>query len=342
MDTRADKIFVTGATGFVGSNLVKRLTEEGKDVTALIVKGSGHPFLRNLRIKKVTGDIVDFESVKRGMNGCNLVYHVASLIRSPFHRYAFNAAHSVNIMGTKNVLNAALELGVERLVYTSTSAIFGISRNKNVVLNEGSAIHQDGLKNDSYAYTKGLAEIEVLKAYEKGLKVVIVNPSKINGPGDQSLKSGFLIKNIYENKISIAPPGGRGVVSVDDVVEGHLLAMKNGKPGEHYILSNENMEYIEIVKAITESLGSRGAKIRIPELFNGPLYSLTLLIERAASLLGKENEAVFLNSQTVREMFGFQYVSSEKAMNELGWRPKSNFRMSIERAFDYYKSEGLI
>lgn len=334
-----DKIFVTGATGFVGSNLVKRLADNGNEVTILARQKSDHPFLSDLNVKKIIGDITNIESVKKGMEGCDFVYHVAAFIS--FNKYDFDKLYSVNVLGTKNVVIAALESDVKKLVYTSAGATIGISENKNILLDENSSdSYMDN--NDVYAQTKKLAEAEVLEACKKGLNAVIVNPATVYGQGDKSLNSGSgsIIKDIYYNRVKMAPPGGTSVVSIDDVVEGHLLAMEKGKSGERYILSNKNLEYIDLFNMIATVVEAKKIKIKIPYIFHYPAFLSALLLEKSLNLFNKRSW--LLTPQIVSSTFRFKYFKSIKARTELGWTPAVDFKTAVKKAFDYYKSEKLI
>jgi dihydroflavonol-4-reductase len=330
------EIFVTGATGFIGSNLVRRLVDEGNEVTALLRKGSDHPYLSDLDIKMVGGDITDFKSVKRGMNGCAHVYHLAAAIS--FSKYDFDRLYNVNVIGTRNVMNAAIEAGVERLIHTSACAAIGVSDNGDVILNENSKTEIP--LDNVYGYTKRLAEDEVLNACKKGLNGVIVNPCTVYGQGDRKLNSGFLIKNIYHNRFQIAPPGGTSVVSADDVVTGHLLAMERGVVGDRYILSERNMEYIDIFNRIASIVNGRRIRHKLPSFFYYPSVLFAISLECGLDLINKRSWLI--TPQIVSELFKFKYFSSEKAKKELKWKPEVNFETAIRKAFNYYKEKNLI
>lgn len=331
-----NRVLVTGATGFIGTNLVRKLAESGNDVTILIRKNSDCSCFSNLNIKKVVGDILDIKSIKEAMKDCELVYHLASFIS--FNRKDFNDLFNINVIGTKNVIDSSLEFSIKKLVYTSACAVFGVSNDKNKRLNEETIFNPT--KNDAYAYTKKLAEQEVIKGVEKGLNAVIVNPATVYGKEDKHLNSGFVIKLIYSNKFFIVPPGGTSVVSVDDVVDGHILAMEKGVKGERYILSNEMMEFTRLYKTIANCLCKKIYISKLPEFFYYPSILAVKFLEKILELTGKG--LLQITPEMIKSTFYFKYYDSSKAKEKLGWKPKVSFPVAVKQAFDYYLKNKLI
>lgn len=331
-----NRILVTGATGFIGVNLVRKLVGLGNDVTILVRKNSDCSCFSDLNIKRAVGDLLDIESVKIAMKNCELVYHLAAFIS--FNRKDFNDLFNINVTGTKNVVNSALEFSIRKFVYTSACAVFGVSDNKNKKLNEETVYSPT--KNDVYAYTKKLAEQEVIKGYEKGLNVVIVNPATVYGMGDKHLNSGFVIKLIYSNKFLIVPYGGTSVVSVDDVVDGHILAMEKGIKGEKYILSNEMMEFTELYRTIADCLGKKMYMCKLPEFLYHPSIIAGEILEKILELTGKS--LLQITPEMIKSTFGFKYYDSSKAKEKLGWKPKVSFPVAVKQALDYYLKNKLI
>lgn len=331
-----NRILVTGATGFIGTNLVRRLVELGNDVTILTRKNSDCSCFSNLNIKKIVGDILDIESVKSATKDCEFVYHLAALIS--FNRRDFNDLFNINVIGTKNVINSSLEFSIKKFVYISACAVFGVSDNKNKKLNEETVYNLT--KNDAYAYTKKLAEQEVIKGAEKGLNAVIVNSATVYGKGDKHLNSGFVIKLIYSNKFLIVPPGGTSVVSIDDVVDGCILAMEKGIKGEKYILSNEMMEFTELYRIIANCLGKKIYISKLPEFLYYPSIIAVEILEKILELTGKS--LLQITPEMIKSTFGFKYYDSYKAKEKLGWRPKVSFPIAVKQALDYYLKNKLI
>jgi len=327
------KILVTGASGFVGSNLVKNLVAQGNKVSVLLRKDSYHPFLTNLKIKKFYGDIKNPDSIKKAMKCCQYVYHSAAFIS--YNKGDAKGMYEVNVIGTRNIMNTALKLKIKKVVHVSACAAIGYS--KGLVDEKLKFLIR--YKKIAYMYTKHLAEVEVIKAFRKGLNVTIVNPCTIFGQGDKKLNTGAVIKNIKEGKLLAAPPGGTAVVSVDDVVNGILLAMKYGKSGERYILSNENISYKELFNIIAKELKVKKINIQLPHFSYYLLLSVFCIIERLAIFLHKGCK---ITSEVISISFKYRYFSSQKARKELNWKPSVPIREAIGKAIDFYKKERLL
>ncbi len=247
------KVFITGGTGFIGSNLIRSLVKEGEDVVILSRKNSSHPLLEGIAVEKKMGDITNPKSLSDGMQECDKVYHLCASIS--FNQSDYDRLYQINVEGTKNILKASIKAGVEKFVHVSACATIGISDDPLIILDEDSKYDVRDFSNP-YAQTKRFAELEVLKAVDEGLDAVILNPATVYGRGDKTLNSGILIKNIASNRIFFAPSGGTSWISVDDVVEGLILGMEKGNAGERYILSNESILYSELFNRIAMAVGS--------------------------------------------------------------------------------------
>jgi dihydroflavonol-4-reductase len=329
------RVFVTGASGFIGSNLVRRLTAEGHDVAALMREHSYHPLLEGLEFERVTGDLLEKESFEKAVEGCDVVFHCAAVIS--FSRYALSKAYPVNVDGTRNMLEAALKAGVRRLVFTSACAAVGISRTPDVILDESSSWVPP--ESWVYAYTKHLSEREVLSYSDKGIETIALNPSAVYGQGDHALNTGLAIKQIHKNRMPASPPGGTSYVSVNDLIDAHILAMKKGKPGERYILVKENIPYIDLFNRIAEALHSRRIRFVVPQLSHYSLYYSMMTAESLLHFFGLGELPV--SSHILDELFMFKYYSSKKAEDELGWRPREDLETAVVNAMDYYKRQKM-
>ncbi len=331
-----ESIFVTGGSGFIGSNLIKKLLEEGYDVTALWRPGSSHPITDGLEFKKFTGDLDDRALLAKGMAGADYVFHSAAKIS--FNKSEYDELYRVNVEGTRNVVEAARAAGVKKLVHISACAVFGNSNDSGGIIDEGSSPVIP--KQSVYAYTKMLAEKEVADAAAKGLLSCTVNPATVYGRGDHSLNSGFLIKAVYTGGLKLAPPGGTSVVSVDDVVEGAILALKKGRSGERYILSNENLRYIDLCNTIADALKAKRIKYSVPSFLYLPAVSSISIVESALKLIGRPHP--LLTVQVAKETFSYKYYSSAKARKELGWRPRTPLKEAVLEAFQFYRKRGIV
>ena len=326
------KVFVTGATGMVGANLVKRLVQDKDEVTVLVRKTSFHPFLDDLKVKRVYGDLSDFDSIKRGMKGSDYVYHLAGYIS--YNKKDRKKLFDVNTSGTRKVMEAALDLKIKKVVHCSSTAAVSIGDSESDILTEESEF-KPRFRKIGYMYSKKLAEAEVLKACQEGLKVCLVNPSSIMGAGDEKMNSGTLFKNIKDNRLKTATPGGNSIVAVSDVVEGLILAMEKGRSGRRYILNSHNIEYIDLFNVIARVVDSKSIKRRIPKIAYYPLIFVAWLLE-------KTNKKAKLTPEVLFFSFRYRYFDSSRAKKELGWIPKQDLETTVREAADYYEKRGMI
>lgn len=248
-------IFITGATGYIGNILALKLADSNNRVHALVRNPNEAKNLNHPNIKLFEGNVNDIDSVKNAMHGCDHVFHLASFVRL-WARPA-DIFFKTNVEGTANVLEAAVEKNVARFVYTSSTAVFGISLNEPLSENDPRII---GFNND-YDLSKCMAEKLVMDYAENGLHALIVNPSRVYGPGVETYSNPFtrLLNALIKGKV-VPFPKCPGVIAnysyVHDVVDGHVLAMKYGRPGERYILGGENISYKEMLSVVKELLPS--------------------------------------------------------------------------------------
>ncbi len=325
-------IFVTGATGFVGQNLSLKLAREGHIVHALyrdIKKTKG---LDHINIKLFRGDILDKKSLSAGMKDCTMVFHTAAFTsvwaKDP------SIIESLNVNGTVNVLETALELSVEKIVYTSTAGVFGPSGYK--ITDETQAYPLTFF--NKYEETKAEIEKTIIPRFiGMGLNIVIVNPTRIYGPGPLNNANSLskIIKYHIEGKIGLVPLDGASIGNytyVDDVAEGHILAMKKGKSGERYILGGESIAYIDLIKLVARESGKKSGLIRIP-VFIMFLVSWISLITAKITGLKPLITPVF-----VKKFLPDWRVSSEKAKKDLNYNP-INIEQGIKNTIDWLRKE---
>ncbi len=329
------KILVTGATGQLGSSLVKRLIEEGKDVRIFLLPKTNHPFLKDLKIEKVYGDITNISDVKNAIKDIDYIYHVAGIVSYSLARH--DQVLAVNVGGTKNILDIAKEFGVKKIVVTASTAGLGISKKNSIPLNENSDFDKKWM-SVAYMYSKFLTIKACKQASKNGLNVVIVSPTTIYGQGDTEMHIGKMIKKIKDGMI-FAPPGGNSVVSVDDCVEGHILAMKKGESGENYILANEFFRYKKMFETISGLVDSQKIKYVLPFWWRFISIPIIRNFEFIFNFFGK-NFSYSADSFLMR--FQFRYFDSSKARRELGWKPKVSFEESIRQAIQFYSKNNLI
>ncbi len=249
------KIFMTGATGYIGAVLRDQLIEEGHTVHAIYRPSSNKDInFSKPGVKYFEGNLLDVFSLRNAMKGCDQAYHVAAYARvwsrDPTLFY------DVNVVGTRNVLNLALELGISKVVVTSTGATLLSSGRKNPADETDRKEHF----TTEYARTKSLAEEETRKHNQKGLQTVIVNPPRVYGPGllSESNAATKLIKWYTEGKWRFIPGDGSYIGNyafVNDVATGHRQAMEYGESGEQYILGGKNMSFNELFRLVAEVIG---------------------------------------------------------------------------------------
>jgi dihydroflavonol-4-reductase len=327
-----DLNLVTGATGLVGSAVVRALLRKGQHIRALVRPTSDRRNLAGLAIEIAEGSLEQPESLARAVTGCRYVYHVAADYRlwvpdpEPMFR--------TNVVGTRDLMIAALEAGVERVVYTSSVATLGL-------IPEGSADEETPSRAEDmigpYKRSKFEAE-EVVRnlAHDRGLPVVIANPSTPVGPGDlKPTPTGRMILEAARGQMPAFVDTGLNIVHVDDVAEGHLAAAEKGRIGERYILGGENMSLAEILAQVSLAAGRRAPSLRLP---HGMLYPVAVGAELAARLTGREP---LITLDGVRMSRKKMFFSSEKASRELGYRPRPA-REAIVDAVSWFRANGYL
>ena len=323
-------IFISGATGFIGEKLALRLAGEGHIVHALYRSEEKAKKLIHPNIKLFKGDILNTESIKPAMNNCEQVYHVAAFtdVWAKNREFIFN----LNVRATEIILELALNLGVEKLVFTSTAGIYGPS--VDGIVNEMTLRKTDYFVE--YERTKAIAEEKVKEYVSKGLNCVIVNPTRVYGPGELSKSNSvtIMIKSFAAGKWRIIPGDGKSIgnyVFIDDVAEGHILAMEKGKPGECYILGGTNLSYIEFFEVLKNQTGRRHFMLKLPLFFMLMVSYLAIFVTKTFRI------KPFITPGLVKK-FNYNWnVSSEKAIKELNYRPV-NFSEGVKQTLKWLKA----
>ena len=319
---------VTGANGFVGSALVRKLLAEGRHVRALVRPGSDRRNLENLDIDVAEGNLTDPASLKRATSGCGHLFHVAADYRlwipDPDRMY------KTNVDGTRDLLRAAADAGVTRMVYTSSVATLGINRDRSPA-DETTPVNLADMVGH-YKRSKFLAEQVVRKlAGEQGLPVVIVNPSTPVGPRDvKPTPTGRIIVDALRGKIPAYVDTGLNIAHVDDVAAGHLLAFERGEPGQRYILGGENLSLKAILNLICNYADLAPPRLRLP---HNAVYPVAWLAEQWARVSGKEPFATLDGVKMAKKCM---YFSSALAQQALGYDPRPA-RLAIQDAIDWFR-----
>lgn len=327
-----EKALVTGAAGFIGSNLVNVLLEEGISVRAMILPGEDTRNLKGLDVETVEGNVLDPPSVDAALKGCDTLFHLAAIFsiwvrdRSVFYK--------VNLQGSRNVLWAAKRAEVEKIVYTSSIAGLGIKPGKQLS-DETVPFNQYG--QGDYIITKHLSQEEALTfARDGGLPLVVVNPCFPYGEGDVApTPTGKIILDTANGMQIMSFNAGLNIVDVRDVAKGHLLAAKHGKAGEMYILGNQNVTVHELLEMVAEVAELDVRFVKVP----------VQLARIAGVAFKKFADLTGIPPITTKDEVDYskQYLFFDisKAREKLGYEP-GPVKDSLRRAIEWYRREGYI
>jgi dihydroflavonol-4-reductase len=254
------KVLVTGATGFIGSAVVRALLADGRDVVALVQPGADEQALAGLDVESRTGDLRDPAAMRRAVAGCTSVFHLAALYR--FWARDPRAFYAVNVGGARNVLAAARDAGVERVVYTSTVGTLGLDGDRPAAEHDYPDV---GHLFGGYKRSKYVAEHEVLRAAAEGLPVSLVLPTAPIGPGDRApTPTGKIVLDYLNGRMPGYVDTVLNVVHVDDVARGHLLVHEKGRVGRSYIVGGSNMSLATILHELADITGLPRPRFRVP------------------------------------------------------------------------------
>ncbi len=325
---------VTGATGFVGSAVARCLLAEGEAVRVLVRRSSDTRNIDGLEVERVVGDLGDPASLKAAVAGCRRLYHVAADYRlwvpDP------PAIYAINVDGSRSLLLAAAEAGVERIVYTSSVATLGHLADRTPA-DEATAVSIDDMIGH-YKRSKFVAE-EMVKALvdERGVPAVIVNPSAPVGPRDiKPTPTGKMIVDAAAGRIPAYTDTGLNVVHVDDVAGGHLAAMRAGRIGERYILGGENLTLKQILDRIAALTGRAAPRVRLPHAL---VTAIAYLAEGGARLMRSGEPRVTIDS--ARMARHHMFFSSAKATAEIDYHPRP-VEAALTDAIAWFRENGYL
>ena len=323
------RIFITGSTGFIGQKLATKLADEGNQVVALIRSRAKAKDLQHDRISFVEGDLFAEKALQEGMEGCDEVYHLAAFASVWAKDDTFKR---VNIDGTLNVLDAAKAQGVRKTVVTSTAGVIGPAID--------GPVHEETPRQvdffTDYESTKYESELKIKEYVAEGQHVVIVNPTRVYGPGPLNVSNSVtkLVKQYIEGKWKFMPGDGMSTgnyVYVEDVINGHVLAMTHGRAGERYLLGGDDATYHELFDTIAE-IG--GKKYKLYKMPLGAMLTFGKLQLFMAESFGRQP---MITPGWVRKYLYKWSVSSEKARKELGYETTS-LKDGIQQTVDWLKT----
>ena len=327
------KAFVTGATGFVGSHVAELLQQQGAELRLLVRPGSRKDNIDFLKADRIEGDLQDFESLRRGMSGCEAVFHLAAdyrlWVRNPDPMYR------ANVDGTLAVMDAARQAKVKRVVYTSSVATMGF-------LSDGTVVDEDTPVDLShmighYKRSKFIAEQAALAAGRSGAPVVVVNPTTPIGERDiKPTPTGRIVLDFLNRNFPAYVDTGLNLADVREVARGHLLAMERAKPGERYILGGENLTLKQILDKLSIITGLPSPSVQVP---HGLALGFAAFDEFfTGRLRGKEPRATV---EAVRMGRKKMFAASAKAERELGYR-SIPVDQALRRASAWFVQHGYV
>ena len=329
------RALVTGASGFIGSAVARRLVESGFEVRALVRPAHARRNLEGVPCEIAEGDLTDENSLIAAVKGCEALFHVAADYRlwvpNP------SSIYRTNVDGTRNLMLAAIRADVSRVVYTSSVATLGLTPNGSPADEETPSRLSDMIGH--YKRSKYLAETEVTRlARDAGLPVVIVNPSAPIGPRDvRPTPTGRMIVQAARGKMPAYVETGLNVVHVDDVAEGHLLAHAHGVVGDRYILGGENLSLRKILETVAGIVGRKPPKVRLP---HNLVLPIAYIVEGFARLARSTNEPA-VTVDGVRLAKKFMYFKCDKAIRVLGYRARPA-SAALEDAITWFRENGYL
>ena len=327
------KVFLTGATGFVGSHVARQVASAGADLRLLVRPTSVTRNIDDLNAERVTGDLCDSDSLRLGMEGCELVYHVAAdyrlWTRDPEQMYR------ANVEGTRAIIEAAAQAKIRRVIYTSSVATMGFTANGTPATEDSPVGLADMIGH--YKRSKFMAEQVALEAARAGRDVVIVNPTAPIGEQDiKPTPTGRIVLDFLKRKFPAYVDTGLNLVDVREVARGHVVAAERARAGERYILGGENLTLKQILDKLAKLTGLPSPTLRLPypialasgffdTLFTGILFRGEPRVTLDAVRMGRKK----------------MFASSAKAERELGWRelPVDD---ALARAVEYYRTHGYV
>ena len=325
---------VTGTSGFVGSAVARRLAADGHDIRVLVRPTSDRRNLEGLSVEIIEGDLSQPETLKPAVAGCDAVFHVAADYRI-WVPDGGASMYRANVDGTRDLIRAATDAGISRVVYTSSVAVLCPLPGTEVADETAAASIGDMISH--YKKSKFLAEEEVMRLVrEEAAPVVIVNPSAPFGPRDiKPTPTGRIVLDAAKGRMPAYLDTGLNAVHVDDVAEGHMLAFEKGEIGERYVLAGDNMTLRDIIQTVTDHVGRSGPWLKLPR---APLYTVAWAAELVSRVTHREP---VVTVDALKMAAKHMYYSSDKAREKLGYAPRPA-KQALTEAVDWFRQNGFL
>lgn len=325
------KVFLTGATGFVGSHIARLMLEQGHQVRILRRTTSKLDALQGLFVEHAIGGLFDIDALTEHLSGIDWVIHTAAV--AEYWRSSPADIYKTNVDGTRNLLLAAEKATIKRFIFTSSAAAVGYLGGGRAA-NEKTYFNVDP-KISPYGHSKFLAEAEIYQAIQRGLDCVILNPAVIIGPGDLNMISGSLVVEVAKKTVPVMPQtGGTTYIDVRDVAKSHLAAAEKGKTGERYLLGAINLTHKALIKLIARIVGVT------PPIVPAPAHIIPLAAQLVdwGRALGLEIPAEGNQLRLSQRHIYFDCSKSHRELHE----PEISIEQSLRETHEWYKLQGII
>jgi dihydroflavonol-4-reductase len=319
------QILISGATGFVGRYLVRALLEREESVALLVRSEDKARALFGDRVRYCHGDLHDKVSLETAMKGVTMLYHLGGLYA--FGRSNAKALMEVNVQGTENILEAAAKAGVSRVVHVSSAGILA-RREKGADENSFPSSQPQGRP---YKASKWLAEHVALGWAEKGLPVVIANPTCPLGPEDNT-PTGQIIRDFLEGRFLLSCRTGLNFLDCRDLAQGLMACAERGRPGERYVLGHYNLMLTDFLNMLSAQTGLPGPKAEVP----WPVIAVAAAGSEGLQSLGLIKTSSRLSWETAQQSRFIQFFDSSKARTELGWQPRTPLQDTLQWTLESY------
>ncbi len=325
------KVLVTGASGFIGGNVCRQLVKRNYNVRALVRTSSNLKALEGLGLEVAKGDLLDSTSLEKALDGCEALFHVAAL-------YTFWSPHPdliyrTNVLGTENVLSAAKDKGIKKIVYTSSESVVG--------MNQGCQTGNETMQNSvekipsDYKKSKFMAEVLVGEKIRQGMPIVVVNPTTPIGAYDvKPTPTGQIVVDFLKGKMFACVNTGLNIIAVEDVAVGHILALEKGRIGERYLLGNRNVTLREIMQILAGITGKKAPRFDIPI---GVALAAGWVDETVEGRLLRRHPRIPLAA--VKASRHFRHFNCAKAVGELGL-PQTPIETAFANSVEWFTKNG--